>query len=176
VIGLLLDHGADPNMRDTGYDATPAGWAEHHGQREAQELLEALEQPDARTGAAMRTVTAAFTAVSEGRFDDLATMLASEIDWRGLADEDGHIPRCHGRAQALDRMRIGLLVGGEVSISAFIEEGERVLAHVRSLRDDRPKQPERFVVAEVHEGQITRMHAYATEEEARVALQDGFLR
>ena len=46
MIRLLLDHGADPNIHDTGYDATPAGWAEHHGQREAQQLLEALEQPD----------------------------------------------------------------------------------------------------------------------------------
>jgi ankyrin repeat protein len=43
VIRLLLDHGADPNIHDTGYDATPAGWAEHHGQHEAQQLLEALE-------------------------------------------------------------------------------------------------------------------------------------
>jgi ankyrin repeat protein len=42
VIQLLLDHGADPTIRDTGYDATPAGWAEHHGQPEAQRLLEAL--------------------------------------------------------------------------------------------------------------------------------------
>jgi hypothetical protein len=42
MIRLLLDHGADPNVRDTAYDATPAGWAEHHGQREAQRLLEAL--------------------------------------------------------------------------------------------------------------------------------------
>ena len=40
VIRLLLDHGADPNIHDRGYDATPAGWAEHHGQREAQQLLE----------------------------------------------------------------------------------------------------------------------------------------
>ncbi len=68
VIRLLLDHGADPNSHDTGYDATPAGWAEHHGQREAQQLLEALEQPNpatplpedpavpiTQTGAAMRT-------------------------------------------------------------------------------------------------------------------------
>jgi hypothetical protein len=45
MIRLLLDHGADPNLRDTGYDATPSGWAEHHGQREAQELLAALEDP-----------------------------------------------------------------------------------------------------------------------------------
>ncbi len=44
VIRLLLDHCADPNIRDTGYDATPAGWAEHHDQPEARELLEALEQ------------------------------------------------------------------------------------------------------------------------------------
>jgi hypothetical protein len=46
VIRLLLDHGADPNIRDTGYDATPAGWAEHHDQPEAQRLLQALERPD----------------------------------------------------------------------------------------------------------------------------------
>jgi hypothetical protein len=45
VIRLLLDHGADPNIHDTSYDATPSGWAEHHGQPEAHQLLEALEQP-----------------------------------------------------------------------------------------------------------------------------------
>jgi hypothetical protein len=43
VIRLLLEHGADPNVRDVGYKATPAGWAEHHGQREAQQYLAALE-------------------------------------------------------------------------------------------------------------------------------------
>jgi ankyrin repeat protein len=48
VIKLLLDHGADPNIHDTGYDATPAGWAEHHGRHEAQQLLEAV-QPDPAT-------------------------------------------------------------------------------------------------------------------------------
>jgi ankyrin repeat protein len=44
VIRLLLEHGADPNVRDVGYKATPAGWAEHHGQREAQQYLAALEE------------------------------------------------------------------------------------------------------------------------------------
>jgi len=43
IIGLLLEHGADPNVRDVGYNATPAGWAEHHGQQEAQRYLAALE-------------------------------------------------------------------------------------------------------------------------------------
>ncbi len=43
TIELLLEHGADPTLRDTGYDATPAGWAEHFGQTEAQQLLEAAE-------------------------------------------------------------------------------------------------------------------------------------
>jgi ketosteroid isomerase-like protein len=187
AIRLLLDHGADPNVHDTAYDATPAGWAEHHGQREAQQLLEALEQPDApsplideagaiatsRMGAAMRTVTAAFTAVSEGRFDELGSMLAAEIDWRGLADEDGQIPRCRGRGEALERMRIGLLANGEVSVSAFVEEGDRVLAHVHRVGDDELEPPERFLVAEVHDGQITDLRGYATEPEARDALHAG---
>jgi ankyrin repeat protein len=43
IIELLLDHGANPNLRDTGYDATPAGWAEHHGHTKAQLLLAAHE-------------------------------------------------------------------------------------------------------------------------------------
>jgi ankyrin repeat protein len=43
LIRLLLDHGADPNLHDTGYDGTPAGWAEHFGHTDAQQLLAALE-------------------------------------------------------------------------------------------------------------------------------------
>jgi ketosteroid isomerase-like protein len=125
-----------------------------------------------RTGTAMRTVVAAFTAVSEGRFDELETMLADEIDWRGLPDEDGQIPGCHGRARALERMRIGLLANGEVSVSAFVEAGDRVLAHVHRVGDDELEPPERFLVAEVHDGQITNLDGYATEAEARAAL-DG---
>jgi len=188
VIRLLLDHGADPNIHDTGYDATPAGWAEHHGQRDAQLLLEALEQPALATppnaeadravpasqpGFAMRTVTAAFTAVSAGRFDDLGSLLADDIDWQGLPDEDGQLPRCAGRAQALARMRIGLLANNEVSVSAFVEEGDRVLAHVHRVGDDELMPPERFLVAEVHDGQITNLRGYTTEPEAHDALHAG---
>jgi hypothetical protein len=44
MIQLLLGHGADASIRDTGYDATPAGWAEHHGHTEAQHLLGARER------------------------------------------------------------------------------------------------------------------------------------
>ena len=186
VIRLLLDHGADPNLHDTGYDATPAGWAEHHEQHEAQQLLEALEHTDPATsssddsvragptsqpGAAMRTVTAAFTAVTEGRFDALGSLLAAEIDWQGLPDEDGQIPRCRGRDQALDRMRIGLLANSEVSVSAFVEEGDRVIAHVHRVGDGDELGPaERFLVAEVHDGEITNLRGYATEPEAHDAL------
>jgi hypothetical protein len=45
VIGLLLQHGADPDIRDSGYDATPAGWAEHFGMSEADAFLRARETP-----------------------------------------------------------------------------------------------------------------------------------
>jgi ankyrin repeat protein len=39
IIRLLVEHGADPDIRDSGYQATPAGWAEHFGKREAQGFL-----------------------------------------------------------------------------------------------------------------------------------------
>lgn len=168
IIRFLLDHGADPNMHDTAYDATPAGWAEHHGQHEAQQLLEAHEHP----GAAMRTVTAAFTAVSRGQFDELASLLSPAIVWRGLADEDGQVPSCHGRAEALEVMRTGLLANGHVSVSAFVEAGHRVLAHVHPTGST-PEMRERFLVAEVHDGQITHLHAHDSEAEARAALDAG---
>jgi ketosteroid isomerase-like protein len=186
VISLLLEHGADPNIHDTGYDATPAGWAEHHEQPEAQQLLEALERPNwpapstaARAvpatgpGAAMRTVTAAFTAVAEGRFEELGSFLAADLDWQGLPDEDGGIPTCRGSDQALERMRIGLLANSKVSVSAFLEEGDRVVARVHRVGDDETGPPERFLVAEVHDGQITHLTGYATEPEAHDALHAG---
>ncbi len=120
----------------------------------------------------MRTVTAAFTAVSQRQFDELGSLLSSEIDWRGLADEDGQIPRCRGRGEALEVMRTGLLATGQVSVSAFVEEGHRVLAHVHAAGNTR-EMCERFLVAEVHDGQITHLHAYATESEAHAALDAG---
>jgi hypothetical protein len=45
IIRLLVEHGADPNVRDVGYDATPAGWAEHHNQTEAERYLAGREAP-----------------------------------------------------------------------------------------------------------------------------------
>ena len=43
VIKVLLAHGADPNLKDTSYNSTPAGWAENFGRTDAQRYLEALE-------------------------------------------------------------------------------------------------------------------------------------
>jgi ankyrin repeat protein len=39
-LGLLLDAGADPTVRDSRFESTPAGWAEHFGQSAAVALLE----------------------------------------------------------------------------------------------------------------------------------------
>ena len=65
VIRLLLAHGADPDVRDTGYDATPAGWAEHHGQREARQLLETLEHRPSAGGEMRVSSSAAPTSRSD---------------------------------------------------------------------------------------------------------------
>ena len=43
LLRLLVEHGADPTIRDSGYDATPAGWADHFEKAEAREYLAALE-------------------------------------------------------------------------------------------------------------------------------------
>ena len=43
VIEVLLAHGADPNLKDSSYNSTPAGWAENFGRTDAQRYLEALE-------------------------------------------------------------------------------------------------------------------------------------
>jgi hypothetical protein len=43
MIELLVAHGADPNLRDGSYDSTPAGWAEHFAQKEAQQYLAGFE-------------------------------------------------------------------------------------------------------------------------------------
>jgi ketosteroid isomerase-like protein len=116
-------------------------------------------------------VTATFTAVSEARFDDLGGLLATDIDWRGIADEEGQVPRCRGRGQALARMRIGLLANSQVSVTALVEEGDRVIAYVHGVSADEAEPTERFVVAEVHDGQITHLSGYATEPEALHALR-----
>ena len=122
-----------------------------------------------------------FTAVSERRFDDLAELVAPDIDWRGIAEADGSVPRCTTREQAIERMQIGLLAeAGQVSVSAFVEDGNSVLAHVHRIADDNHPdedeeelpRAERFVVAEVSDGLIVRMCGYATEQEARDDLLD----
>ena len=77
----------------------------------------------------------------------------------------------------MERMRVGLLAGGQVSVSAFVEDGNRVLAHVHHAADEGEDtleggiaREERFVIAEVQDGLIVRMCGYATELEARAAL------
>jgi ankyrin repeat protein len=42
AIETLLEAGADPTIRDGRHDSTPAGWAEHNGQVEAERLLRGL--------------------------------------------------------------------------------------------------------------------------------------
>lgn len=118
----------------------------------------------------MDSVAAALAAVREGRFEQLGQMLSRDIDWRGLADEDGFVPSCHGRAAALENMRRGKVAAGEVSVSALVEYGERVLARVKRVGDGSAPN-EWFVLAEVHDGQITKLQGFGTEQAARAALQ-----
>lgn len=123
----------------------------------------------------MRCVAAAFAAVSERRFDELAPLISPQIDWRGVPDGQTGTPRCHGRASALERMRVGLLARDGVSVSAFVEEGDRVLAHVHAASGAAADLSERFVVAEVHDGQISHLRGYVSESEAQAALRSPVL-
>ncbi len=73
------------------------------------------------------------------RFEDLAEMVSPDVDWRGIREPDGGVPRCVGREEAMERMRVGPLAGGQVSVSAFVEDGDRVLAHVHHVDEDRER-------------------------------------
>jgi len=117
-------------------------------------------------GAALDNVKAAFAAVSEQRFDELGALLSPDIDWRGLPDEDGNVPRCHGRETAVEIMRRGAAAAGEVTVGALSEHGDRVVARVASPR----REGEWFVVAEVRDGMIADLCAYRDEADARAAL------
>jgi ketosteroid isomerase-like protein len=117
-------------------------------------------------GAALDSVTAAFAAVSERRFDELESLLSPDIDWQGLAGDDGSVPRCHGRETAVEIMRRGAAAAGEVTVGALSERGDRVVARVASPR----REGEWFVVAEVRDGMIADLRAYRDEADARAAL------
>jgi ABC-type Mn2+/Zn2+ transport system ATPase subunit/ketosteroid isomerase-like protein len=121
-------------------------------------------------GTAMNSVAAAYAAVTRGRFEDLAPLLADDLHWDGLAAPDGSVPSCRGRATALERMRHGLLAApGEVTVCEFVEHDDRVMAHVVGRGSDGVEHT-RFVIAEVRGGEIARLRAFATEREARRLL------
>jgi Ankyrin repeats (3 copies) len=84
VIELLLRHGANPNLRDPGYDATPAGWAEHHGHTEAQELLVSHEER------AVETVT---TELAYGPGDPVRVTVTRRAQRTSISDAGGAVRR-----------------------------------------------------------------------------------
>jgi ketosteroid isomerase-like protein len=121
-------------------------------------------------GTAMDTVTAAYSAVTQGRWDELASLLAADLDWYGLPEEDGWVPHCRGRPAALERVRHGPLTHpGQVTVRALVEHDDCVIADVVRREPD-GSESERFVVAEVRGGEVARLRAFATEGEARRLL------
>ena len=120
----------------------------------------------------MNSVSAAWAAVSRGRLDELASLLAADIDWRGLAEADGQTPCCQGRATALSVAENGQAARGEVTVRELVEHGNRVLARVIGTAEDGGERVH-FVVAEVRDGEIAQLRAYADEGEALLALGGG---
>ena len=122
----------------------------------------------------MQTVAAAYAAVTQQQFGDVEALVAPEIDWRGAPGEDGSVPRCAGRSEAVAWMRQGALARGRIGVRRFETHGNLVLAHVDVEREDEGPV-ERFTVVEVHDGVITAMRGFATEPAARAALDAGSL-
>ena len=79
LVDVLLELGADPNVRDRDFDATPAGWARHAHHDELADHLAALE--------ADRDVTTARGAAVSGRAanppDAMIHLLAISDYWWG---------------------------------------------------------------------------------------------
>jgi hypothetical protein len=50
MIQFLLEHGADPTLRDLAFGSTPLGWAEHNRQEAAAAILRQAERQRRTTG------------------------------------------------------------------------------------------------------------------------------
>jgi len=76
LVKLLIELGADPNVRDLSYHATPLGWAVHMDQRDTIDYL-------------MQFATI-FEAVENGGVERAAALLRDDPSLANAVDQDGH--------------------------------------------------------------------------------------
>ena len=117
AIRFLLEHGADPAIRDEVYHSTPIGWAYHFRKSDSVDLL--IDRAGIHD------------AVGCDRPDRLGTLLAHDPSLANASDEDGRTPlhRLHGALTHGIEM-IDLLVQHHADVNARDRRGVAVLANV----------------------------------------------
>jgi ankyrin repeat protein len=88
VVKILLDAGADPNIRDTFYKATPVTWALQHDHAEVIKLLiekaPQIKEPTTAMAVAQGQTKTAQTLLAMGDFKPESLSL-----WLGMAEKNG---------------------------------------------------------------------------------------
>jgi ankyrin repeat protein len=111
MVKLLLDLGADPNLRDPTYQATPIGWALHNQQRDVVDYL----LPSASI----------FDAVQSGGVERVAALLEEDASLANARDDGGYPVVCylHPDMTRLTEM-IQLLLAHGADFNAQIRDGK----------------------------------------------------
>lgn len=119
-------------------------------------------------GEALETINAALAIGREGRFQDLGKLLADDIDWQGLVDDEGVVPHCRGRDTALRWMGQGLFARGLAEVSSVEEHGPYAIVAVRPTTSGTDVR-DRWVLVEVRDRKIAAMAAFPDLDSARAA-------
>lgn len=115
VVKLLIDLGADPNLRDLTYHATPIGWALYNGNQ--REVVDYLLQ-----------YATIFDAVQCGAVERVAALLREDPSFAKAHDDEGKPLVCflNPEMARLDEM-IGLLVTHGADLNARDKAGKTLL-------------------------------------------------
>jgi ankyrin repeat protein len=139
----LLDHGADPNLRDDD-DLTALDWCsparrylDGPGHAEVEAILRPLttSQPAPRNEQAasrQSLLRAAFTALDDGDTEPLRALLDPQAQWIGIPQGETatETPTCPNQAAILDLLEHHHANGRRFQLGKLIEERDRIAAEL----------------------------------------------
>ncbi len=112
-----------------------------------------------------------YEAFARGDLDAVAELLAPNVRWHGVDDEDPQ-GGCHSREQAIDFIRNAAAQGAEVNVREIRQAGHYVLVILQTDREDDDGQPAPHAeLVTVRDDKITSMIVYDDIKLAEAASQ-----